>query len=233
MFAFAIHDATQRRIFFTRDRAGEKPLFYSHCGGRLVFGSELKALMAVPGFPRRMNADALNSYLAFGYIPGSQCVLDGVAKLPQGHAATYDIDSDRLQVWPYWELPEPQPGPAAPDDDLVEEMHQRLLDSVRHQLIADVPVGIMLSGGLDSSLITAMAAAISPGRVRSTSISRSLGTRTTTKPPSRASSRNTSRPTIQSLPPSQRRSISFLSSPVSSMSRWPTLRWCPPTWSRS
>jgi len=136
-----------------------------------MFASELKALMALPGFPRRMNADALNSYMAFGYIPGSQCILEGVSKLPQGHAAIYDIESDRLQVWPYWQLPEPQHARAVPDDALVEEMHQLLLDSVRHQLIADVPVGIMLSGGLDSSLITAMAAAISPRRVRTFNIS--------------------------------------------------------------
>jgi asparagine synthase (glutamine-hydrolysing) len=161
MFAFVLYDAPARRLFLARDRAGEKPLFYSQYGGDFAFASELKAMMAIPGFPRRLDRFALNEYFTYGYVIRGGCMLAGVSKLPQGHAATYETETGRLEVWPYWQLPEPARGVAASDDELVEEMHQLLLDSVRHQLIADVPVGIMLSGGVDSSLVTAMAAEIS------------------------------------------------------------------------
>jgi len=171
MFAFAIHDKTQRRVFLARDRAGEKPLFYSHRDGGLAFASELKAMMAVPGFPRKIDTNALNCYLAFGYVAGSQSIFEGVSKLRQGHAATFDIESNVLKEWAYWQLPERQQAVTATDDELVEELHQMLLDSVRRQMIADVPVGVMLSGGLDSSLITAMAAAVSSKPVKTFNIS--------------------------------------------------------------
>jgi len=153
-----------------RDRAGEKPMFYRHGGGELMFGSELKALMAFPGFPRRLDPQGLNSYLAFAYIPSSDCILEGVKKLPAGHCAVYDIDADTLTVRPYWRLPEPAGEITASDDELVDEMHELLRDSVRHQLIADVPVGIMLSGGVDSSLVTAVAAEVSSAPVHTFNI---------------------------------------------------------------
>jgi asparagine synthase (glutamine-hydrolysing) len=171
MFAFVIHDAAKRQIFLARDRAGEKPLFYFHRNGRFFFASELKAMMAIPGFPRKIDPDALNCYLAFGYVAGTLSILDGVSKLRQGHAATFDIDSDVLKVWPYWQLPERRDARITTDEELVDELQQMLLDSVRRQLVADVPVGVMLSGGLDSSLITAMAAAVSARPVKTFNIS--------------------------------------------------------------
>jgi asparagine synthase (glutamine-hydrolysing) len=171
MFAFAVHDATRKRIFLARDRAGEKPLFYSHCNGRLAFASELKAMMTIPGFARTVDPDALNSYLAYGYVAGAHSIFKGVTKLQQGHAATLDLESDELKVWPYWQLPDRQDDVAATDDELVEELHAMLLGSVRRQLVADVPVGVMLSGGLDSSLIAAMAASASSKPVKTFNIS--------------------------------------------------------------
>jgi len=171
MFAFALYDLDRRRLFLARDRAGEKPLFYRHERGIFVFGSELKALMRDPQFDRVIDPFAINQYLAFGYIPVDSCIFKGVHKLPQGCAMTYDLDGDGVKVWPYWTLPQPANGQPPGEEELLEEMERLLLDSVRMRLIADVPVGIMLSGGVDSSLVTAMAARVSSKPVRTFNIS--------------------------------------------------------------
>jgi asparagine synthase (glutamine-hydrolysing) len=171
MYAFGLFDADRRTLLLARDRAGEKPMFYARHNGSFLFASELKGILAFPGFPRKLDPAALNQYLAYGYVMGANCMLQGVSKLPQGHIAIYDIASGSLDVRPYWELPEPARNVTASDDELVEEMHELLRDSVRHQLIADVPVGIMLSGGVDSSLVTAMAAEVSSGPVNTFTIS--------------------------------------------------------------
>jgi asparagine synthase (glutamine-hydrolysing) len=172
MFAFALYDLDRRRLFLARDRAGEKPLFYRHSRGVFSFGSELKALMQDPAFDRVIDPLALNQYLAFGYIPGDSCIFKGVRKLTQGCGMTYDLDGDAVKVWPYWTLPPPMNGQApAAEEELLEELERLLLDSVRMRLIADVPVGIMLSGGVDSSLVTAMAARVSSKPVHTFNIS--------------------------------------------------------------
>jgi asparagine synthase (glutamine-hydrolysing) len=171
MFAFCLYDSTRQRLFLARDRAGEKPLFYYHNSGKLVFASELKALMADPAFPRELDLNALNYYLAYGYVPGNMCLLKGVHKLAQGQAMTYELDTDRLHTWRYWQLPEPAVQPNISADELTEELESLLEDSVQRQLIADVPVGILLSGGIDSSLITAMAARVSSSPVKTFTIS--------------------------------------------------------------
>ena len=162
MFAFALYDGRERRLLLARDRAGEKPLYYHHRPGRLVFASELKALMADPGFPRELDLRALDAYLAYGYVPGEGCILHGVRKLGQGQAMTYDLETDTTRRWRYWELPAPPGGQDASEEDLLAELEGLLEDAVRRQLMADVPVGILLSGGIDSSLVTAMAARVSP-----------------------------------------------------------------------
>lgn len=170
-FAFAIYDATRRRIFAARDRAGEKPFFFTHAGGSLCFASELKALMADPTMPRRLDPVALDHYLAYGHVPGELCLLQGVRKLPPAHAFVYNLDSDALRMWRYWSLPEPVQGEGRAVADLVDELDALLADAVRLQLIAaDVPVGVLLSGGVDSSLITAMAARVSHVPVRTFTI---------------------------------------------------------------
>ena len=161
MFAFGLYDDERKRLFLARDRAGEKPLFYWHHEGTLSFASELKALMANPDMPRRLDMAALDCYLAFGYVPGDLCILKSVNKLPPAHALTYHITNGQLKIWRYWQLPE---APETTDQvnkqkalALVEELESLIQDAVRRQLIADVPVGILLSGGVDSSLTTAMA----------------------------------------------------------------------------
>jgi asparagine synthase (glutamine-hydrolysing) len=170
MFAFALFDQPQRRLFLARDRAGEKPLYYRHSTRRLAFASELKALLAEPDCSRTLDRDGFDAYLAFGYVPHDQCILHGIRKLPQGHALVYDLANDSLRTWQYWSLPARAATTYADDEALVEQLESTLLDSVRLRLIADVPVGVMLSGGIDSSLVTAMAARVS-GRVKTFTIS--------------------------------------------------------------
>lgn len=166
MFAFGLYDSGLRRLLLARDRAGEKPLFYFDSPAQFVFGSELKALMASPDLPRQLDRDALDDYLAYGYVPGEQCILQGVRKLPQAHALSYDLETGTRRVWRYWDLPAP-PGPNhATSGELVAEMEALLLDAVRRQLVADVPVGIMLSSGIDSGLIAALAARVASEPIR-------------------------------------------------------------------
>ena len=170
MFAFALFDRRVNRLLLARDRAGEKPLFYRRDGSTIAFASELKALMADPDCPRRLDPDALDHYLAFGYVPDDMCLLAGVHKLPQGHALVYDLQTGAARTWCYWQLPDADGAPIE-TAALVDELDRLLLDSVRLRLIADVPVGIMLSGGLDSSLVTAMAARVASGRVKTFNVS--------------------------------------------------------------
>ena len=160
MFAFALYDAAQQTLFIARDRAGEKPLFYAPADGELRFASELKGLLADPSFARRIDPEALDIYLAMGYVPGDRCMIHGVKKLPPAHALLFDLGNGSTQVWRYWQLPAP-PHPSRADSEdeqgLLDELEALLEDAVRRQLVADVPVGVLLSGGVDSSLITAMA----------------------------------------------------------------------------
>lgn len=161
MFSFALYDGRKNRVLIARDRAGEKPLFYSLANGELRFASELKALMADNSVSRRIDPEALDCYLAMGYVPGHRCMLTGFRKLPAAHALMFDLASASSRVWRYWQLPAltgPAGGNQAGEAGLLDELDALLEDSVRRQLVADVPVGVLLSGGLDSSLIAAMAA---------------------------------------------------------------------------
>lgn len=171
MFAFALYDCRQRRLFLARDRAGEKPLYYRLSGGMLHFASELKGLMANPSLDRRIDGEALSDFLAFGYVAHDRCILSGVRKLPQGCVACFDVDSAAFKSWEYWTLPQWQGGNTASPEELELHLERLLESSVRNQLVADVPVGILLSGGIDSSLVVAMAARVSSNRVKTFTIS--------------------------------------------------------------
>ncbi|QWD00759.1 asparagine synthase (glutamine-hydrolyzing) [Polynucleobacter paneuropaeus] len=160
MFAFAIYDARRQTIFLARDRAGEKPLFYSLIDDTFRFASELKCFLSDPSFPHKINHQALDTYLAVGYVPGDMCMVKGVNKLPAAHAAIFDLSDRVLQVWKYWELPPPPVVKVDSEFDehgLLKHFESLLEDAVRKQLSADVSVGVLLSGGVDSSLVTAMA----------------------------------------------------------------------------
>lgn len=156
MFAFALYDQRARRLLLARDRAGEKPLFYALSRGELRFSSELKGLLADPSFPRAIDTSALDCYLTMGFVPAPACILQGVRKLPAAHALEFDLGSGQAQVFRYWELPEP-PVDTPDETALLDQLEHLLADAVRRQLVADVPVGVLLSGGMDSSLVTAMA----------------------------------------------------------------------------
>lgn len=160
MFALGIYDSRSRCVFLARDRAGEKPLFYSWRNKVLRFASELKGLVADSRFERRIDPEALDIFLATGYVPGDRCILRDVMKLGAGHALKFDLDTDALRVWRYWRLPdapsEIHPG-VADEQILLDEFEVLFENAVHRQLQADVPVGVLLSGGVDSSLVTAMA----------------------------------------------------------------------------
>lgn len=161
MFAFAIHDMKQKTVFLARDRAGEKPLFYYHNNRTVYFASELKGLFANKLLPRQLDPEALDFYLSVGYVPGDRCILKGYKKLPPAHAMLFNLDTGAVKVWKYWQLPNPpcsnDTASSMNESNLVDQLEYLLEKSVKNQLIADVPVGILLSGGVDSSLITAMA----------------------------------------------------------------------------
>lgn len=166
MFAIAIVDHRRKTLVLARDRAGEKPLFYHHTSTQIRFASELKALLSDSSLSRNIDYQALDCYLAMGYVPGGACILQGFNKLEAGHAASFSLSSGAIHIWRYWA---PPPTPANPyansDQELVEELDTVLGSAVARQIDADVPVALLLSGGVDSSLITAMAARVLP-RVR-------------------------------------------------------------------
>ncbi|MEX2283723.1 MAG: asparagine synthase (glutamine-hydrolyzing) [Gemmatimonadota bacterium] len=164
MFAFAIYDARTRRLFLARDRAGEKPLYYRHVAGRFAFASELKALLQLTEIRRHIDLKALDEYFTYGYVTGARTMFEGIHKLPAAHTLSFDVERDQADSARYWSLPAARPG--GDENELVGELDRRLLESVKLRLVADVPVGVLLSGGVDSSLVTAMAARASSGAVR-------------------------------------------------------------------
>jgi asparagine synthase (glutamine-hydrolysing) len=158
MFSFAIHDRCRELVYLARDRAGEKPLFYSNNNGELRFASELKGLLVDPDFSHSIDYKAMDCYLSMGYIPGDMCILDGVSKLPPAHSMVFKYNTGELKISKYWNLPNYNNQEGEVDsDELLDELEELLQDSVCGQLVADVPVGILLSGGVDSSLVTALA----------------------------------------------------------------------------
>jgi asparagine synthase (glutamine-hydrolysing) len=169
MFAIAIYDRgdanSPASLFLARDRTGKKPLYYAHRGRCLAIASELKA---IPDLLRgRMDVAALNFYLALGYVPGSHCILSGVKKLSAGHAARFILQSGQLTIWRWWALPAYDVNATFADvDALTEEAEYLLRDSVALRMRSDVPVGILLSGGLDSSLVAACAAQVVPHPIK-------------------------------------------------------------------
>ena len=160
MFALAIYDATKQTGFLARDRAGEKPLFLYQAKGELRFSSELKSILSDSRVKRSVEPRALDCYLAMGYVPGDLCLLQGFTKLPPGHAMLFDVRTGEIERWCYWQLPKPHSMGVGESSELalVNELEDLLEDSVSRQLMADVPVGVLLSGGIDSSLIAALAA---------------------------------------------------------------------------
>src|ERR1700754_3707329 len=155
MFAFAVWDSRKRELFIARDRAGKKPLYYAVTPrGTLVFGSELKSLLEHPELEREADPEALDAYLSLGYVPDPLCILRGVRKLPPGHYLTFK--SGRVNVQSYWDFEYDGAEEKRDEDDYLEELRALLDESVRVRLVADVPLGAFLSGGVDSSTIVGL-----------------------------------------------------------------------------
>jgi asparagine synthase (glutamine-hydrolysing) len=167
MFAIALWDERKHRLVIARDRFGIKPLYYSLSDGSLSFASELKALLRQPGFSREIDLDALDAFLAFGFVPGPMTIFTAARKLLPGNLMVWDGAGTDVRIEQY-----ARPGAVSAEalrsedeETLAEELRERLRDSVRAHLIADVPVGVLLSGGIDSSMLTALAAEESSDRV--------------------------------------------------------------------
>jgi asparagine synthase (glutamine-hydrolysing) len=172
MFAFAIHDARPPgRLFLARDRLGQKPLYYALDEAGIRFASEMKGLLVDPDLPRRLDRAALEEYLAFGFVPAPRTILASIRKLEA--ASTLALEANgRARGRRYWEVPPPERAAGERFEEAAERLAAELERAVRAHLIADVPVGAFLSGGIDSSTIVALMAraAGGAGRVRTFSI---------------------------------------------------------------
>ena len=170
MFSFGIWDARQNQLFLARDRLGQKPLYYANYKGQFAFASELKALNADAEFPRDIDPNALSSYLRYGYVPSPLTIYRYAHKLPPAHYAIYKKGA--LCVTPYWDpfAIATQPRIEIDEEEAARCLEDLLRDSVRRQMIADVPLGAFLSGGIDSSLIVALMQEQSSKRVKTFTI---------------------------------------------------------------
>jgi asparagine synthase (glutamine-hydrolysing) len=170
MFAFALWDRNRETLFLARDRLGVKPLYYALLAdGQFVFGSELKSLLPHPGFRRELNPYAIEDYFAFGYIPEPRTIYAGACKLPPAHTLTIRRGQALPEPREYWDVRFTLDNRMG-EDDAQAELVERLRDSVRLRMIADVPLGAFLSGGVDSSAVVAMMAGVSGQPVNTCSI---------------------------------------------------------------
>ena len=171
MFAFALWDRNQQVMFLARDRLGIKPLYYSQIpNGPFVFASELKSITCVPGVSKELNPEAVEDFFAFGYVPDPKSILRGVWKLPPGHTLLLKRGSTGITPRQYWDIPF-GPTTAMSEADACEELIDRYREAVRIHMMAEVPLGAFLSGGVDSSSIVAMMAEQSGQPVTTCSIS--------------------------------------------------------------
>src|SRR5437868_9406587 len=168
MFAFAVWDERRKSLLLARDRLGIKPLFYTIAGGRLAFGSELKVLLQLPDIERRLNWGSVNHLFSALCTPSTESIVEGVHKLKPGHVLTASA-RDGVRVREYWDV-DFEPDYGKPEQYFVERLRDLLEESVRLRLIADVPLGAFLSGGVDSSAVVATMARIGSGRVKTFSI---------------------------------------------------------------
>ncbi len=171
MFALAIWDERRQRLVLARDQLGIKPLFYAELGDRLVFASEIKAMLP-DGMQRSIDPVALHDYLSLNYVPGPRTMFAAIRKLLPGHLLTFEAATGKVTIQQYWDLPRPEAGPArAPASaDLERELLNLLRQVVRDQMISDVPIGALLSGGIDSSLVVALMSEVSDQPVHTFSV---------------------------------------------------------------
>jgi asparagine synthase (glutamine-hydrolysing) len=155
MFAFAIWDARKQRLFIARDRLGIKPLYYSHVNQRLLFGSEIKSILQHPAIQSRIDFEGLGDYLSRRHVPSPRTLFNDIYSLPPGHILT--CDQEGINIHPYWDLSfAPGVNRQLTEDEAAEHLENLLQESVRMQLMSDVPFGAFLSGGIDSSTVVAL-----------------------------------------------------------------------------
>ncbi|REJ78240.1 MAG: asparagine synthase (glutamine-hydrolyzing) [Acidobacteria bacterium] len=168
MFAFALWDSNKGTLHLARDRFGIKPLFYTVQNDRLLFASEIKALLRDNSVPRRVNLQAMHDFLTFNYIPGDQTAFEGIYELPPAHLLTIKSDGG-MYIKRYWK-PEYKVEGGMTEETAVRNARRLMESAVRKQLVADVPVGVLLSGGMDSSALTALMSREEKGQVHTYSV---------------------------------------------------------------
>jgi asparagine synthase (glutamine-hydrolysing) len=172
MFAFALWDRVSKTLFCARDRLGIKPFYYYFDGRVFAFASEIKALLEHPSIHAEIEDSALSETLGFGYISSDRTLFRGIRKLMPGHHMTVTVQGDRLEqrIQQYWDVPFNTAAEARDDESWVREFRQRLEETVRMRLMSDVPLGVFLSGGLDSSAIAALTTRMVPGPLKTFSV---------------------------------------------------------------
>lgn len=168
MFAFALYDNRRRSLLLARDRLGKKPLHYAISKGRLFFASEIKAILAVAPELKEVNPSALFQYFHFGYVPDPLTAFSRIRKLPPGHLLEFSREKTRVRQ--YWDLPPFGTNSPGSEEECLEGLEQRLSEAVKLRLISDVPLGALLSGGMDSSVVVALMARFSARPVKTFSI---------------------------------------------------------------
>jgi asparagine synthase (glutamine-hydrolysing) len=168
MFALAIWDARRARLILARDRVGKKPLFYAHADDRIAFASELKSLLLCPWVSRRMDVQRLPEYLTFGYVPSPHTFYEGVRQVPPASVLSFDRDG-LAGPCEYWN-PLPEHSPDVPVRDAAPRVAELLRSATRRRMMSDVPLGALLSGGVDSSIVVGLMSEASPSRVHTFSI---------------------------------------------------------------
>ena len=174
MFAIALWDNGAKRLLLARDRAGEKPLFYWLRDNTLVFASEIKALFEYPGVSRKLDQEAVRQFFFYGYIPSPRSIFAEIRKLPAAHRMV--IEGGQVRVEPFWRLQEYLRPPGKPHvsrcekNALLEELRARVREAALSRLVSDVPLGVFLSGGVDSSTVVALMSELTPGNVNTFSV---------------------------------------------------------------
>ncbi len=168
MFAFALWDEKRKRLFIARDRFGEKPLYWGVFDQTLLFASEPKVLLAHPAVKPNLNLNALRQYLSFDYVPAPLSIYEGISKLPAAHTLT--LEQGEVRIERYWRLSYQTRQPVPSVNEAAEQLRDLLAESVKMRLVSDVPLGVLLSGGIDSSMVAALAVRASTETVKTFSI---------------------------------------------------------------
>src|SRR5258705_6947018 len=172
MFAFAIWDTRRQRLFCARDRLGIKPFYFATTGRRFAFASEIKALAQLPALRPRLNRPSLPEFFALGYLSSEETLFEGIHKLLPGHRLYVDLrhPHPEAQIAQYWDVDVSATEPELSESDCVAQFEQLFTQTVRMHLMSDVPLGVFLSGGLDSSSIAAVVAALRKDRLQTFSV---------------------------------------------------------------